>query len=198
MGSTRVWAIYTARSHEVMDGCGNAESRDAVGIVSGGATADFGETIQRESYFPFNLILDSLAINIQTAKASVDADRTHILNVIIGRTEAQLEKDPVSSHPIYDSLNRLIRSSFASSGGSLQAAYNRGKDSWVKMLDAMSKGTMTDPMEFDFHPIHGNWENLTTEDAAQLISHLPLTIRGLTLENAATSFKPDFICALVE
>merc|ERR1719491_31958 len=65
-----LWAIYTAKKHTY----NFYEKRDAVGIISGGATSDGGNSdriTDREKFFPYELIKKSLAIRVEDAEASV-------------------------------------------------------------------------------------------------------------------------------
>merc|ERR1712008_120689 len=66
---------------------------------------------------------------------------------------------------------------------------------WMAMLEALSKGTKTIEMTFDFGS-EGGFEGLTTTRASQLISHLPLTTDHLWIKNA--EFGAEFIESLIQ
>ena len=92
---SRVWAIYTAHVHKRRSG--DEYSFTAVGIVSGGATGDnaFSPTAAREGPFPLKLIEQSYNVNIESAEASVEADKKHILNSLAGRRRGTDQSPPV-------------------------------------------------------------------------------------------------------
>merc|ERR1711862_107587 len=147
----------------------------------------------QEEHFPFQLILHSLTTTIETAATSIPDDRCHILNAIIGNTEDQLDDEPLPAHTNYEKLNMLIRGSFASSYGVLLAAYRRSGDDWTTILSAMSTGGATN-MTFDF--LRRGWDTMTSDAFAELISHLPISIKSLTIVNA--TFGPAYIYALAQ
>merc|ERR1711862_247703 len=147
----------------------------------------------QEEHFPFQLILHSLTTTIETVASSIPDDRCHILNAIIGNTEDQLDDEPLPAHTNYEKLNMLIRGSFASSYGVLLAAYRRSGDDWTTILSAMSKGGATN-MTFDF--LRRGWDTMTSDAFAELISHLPISIKSLTIVNA--TFGPAYIYALAQ
>jgi len=199
-GATGVWAVYTAHKHTFQryENPGYVdEPREAVGIVSGrdGATSDGYHAAQREIWFPFKLILRSLNTTIETADASVEDDRRHILNTIAGKPEEQLDDTPLKEHTQYDHLNSMIRGSFASSYGTLRSAHARGGDDWANVLKAMSKGVETEAMYFDLTPGRG-WDIMTVDEFGDLVSHLPLTIKGLFISCA--TMGPAYIYALAQ
>merc|ERR1719491_2832394 len=173
------------------------EERDAVGIISGGATSDYGNSddiTAREEAFPYDLIKKSLAIKVEEADASQESDRVHILNTIIGNTKEQLNDNPPKSHDKFVALNDSLRGRFASSVASLQGALKEGEAIWKEMLVAMSKSTSKSAMEFNFS---SGWvKDLTAVQAAQLMAHLPLNMEGLDIY--AANYGPEFINAVIE
>merc|ERR1740124_1175722 len=105
-GEDGLWAVYTEHPHTYTNPDvitahphtykGNdtwrilEEPREAVGIISGGATCDEDDpemTALREAHFPFQLISQSMGIKVEEGEASVEDDRVHILNSIIGETD---------------------------------------------------------------------------------------------------------------
>ena len=180
------WCIYTAHDHDhVEKWMGQTEKRDAVGLVPGGTVTDIGRqsyTINREQHFPFQLILSSLKTEITNAEASVDSDRTHILNAIVGRAN-DLDDVPLQVHDKYVELNNSLRAYFAISPRALQGCLEQ-KDEvlWKELLMTISKGNMESHLDFDFDDFYG-WKGLTDDKAANLISSLPSTIPTLGLTN---------------
>ena len=103
------------------DGAGE-EERKALGIISGGATSDYGASSRisaREAAFPYELIKKSLSIQVESAEASVEDDRIHILNSIVGCSGEKIDDVPLKAHDNYVKLNNSLRGTFASSTASL-------------------------------------------------------------------------------
>ncbi len=176
-----LWAVYTAHKHTFMD-----DDRSAVGIISGG---EIGEnafySARRESYFPTELIRKSRNIKIESAEASMEADRVHILNSIA--EEKELGANPPISHPNYDKVNDAVRGAFAASMPALKAALEIGGDAWTEILVSMSKGIWAGTFELNFDSFLGfqsSTPRLTSSQARQLISHIPLTSNGLDISKA--------------
>jgi len=199
------WAVYTTQKHEyeIPDYKGDDkekngyEKREAVGIVSGGATSDIGDSsciTAREKSFPYDLIKRSLKIKVECADSSYEKDKIHILNSIVGKTGDALDNVPLESHKKYANLNNSLRATFASSTASLQGAAKEGGEGWNDMVTALSKGSMT-RMSFDFKPGRVLGE-LKPVQAKQLVANLPLTIESLKIQNA--KYGTDFIDTLVQ
>ena len=171
--------------------------RKAVGLCPGGAPCDKIGTharANREKYFPFHLIKSSIQVQVENAAASVDSDRVHILNAIVGQTN--LNKEPPKSHPNYTSLNETLIANFAASEGVLQSALQAGGDEWEAVLKAMSKGQpILNEMTFNFEKGLG-WDGMTTDQAVQMIHHLPLSVAEMQISHAP--FGPAFISALAD
>merc|ERR1712008_616261 len=119
------WAVYTAKKHTYGFECNRKEERESVGIISGGSPSDGNQSewiTAREKHFPYEVISKALNINVEKADASVDADRVHILNSIIGKSSAEINDSPPEEHPTYSELNDSLKSIFAASQASLQGA----------------------------------------------------------------------------
>jgi len=152
-------------------------------------------TKDREKSFPYEVISKALNIEVENADASVEDDRVHILNSIIGRSKADIDIAPPKEHATYITLNDSLKSIFAASQASLQGAAKSGDEEWLKMLVALSKGTKKDRMGFDFGSA-GEFSGLSTTRAIELVSHLPLTIKKLTINRSM--FGAEFADALIE
>merc|ERR1740124_1115921 len=206
-----VWAVYTAETHTYdADSCahpniykGNSdrrkieEPREAVGIISGGATCDYGNTwrtAEREAYFPFELITQSMAIKVEEGKASVEDDRVHILNSIIGETD-NLNAPPPTSHKKYDAVNAALKATFASSVPMLQKARQQDDMAWTKFTGALSEGKKEiKDMRLDF--AEDGWKGISLVQATQLITNLPQNIEKLVI--SGTKFEVEFWDALIQ
>jgi len=191
-----VWAVYTAHPHTYAYRR-REEQRNAVGIVSGGATDDRGQAVRsvaREISFPFELISKSLTIKVENAIASIDADRIHILNSIVGNTGCGINDTPPITHEKYTAVNDALHASFALSIATLQAAMKQGDEVWESFLLALSKGEKEVNMEFRFGD--DGWIGLTEDRAIQLVSNIPLSTRKLSVYNATFGIK--FMKALTQ
>jgi len=185
-----LWAVYTAHEHTIY-----GVSRKAVGIVAGGAPCDVGTsyTARRERYFPMDRILKGLDTTIQTANASKEQDKRHILNYISDNVN-DLDAEPPEEHYKYEALNDAVRGAFASSIAVLQSAY-LGDDDWQRILTAMSKSIKKDKREFDFRAGRG-WDDLSAERAVEMINHLPPSIEGLRIRSAP--YGSPFMDAVID
>jgi len=66
------WGIYIAHKHAFISIYDKEEDRKALGIISGGATIDSGSSeyiTAQEKKIPFDLIMKSLSIKVEDAKA---------------------------------------------------------------------------------------------------------------------------------
>merc|ERR1740124_1539407 len=168
-----LWAVYTAKKHAYIDpDYGTKQERESVGIISGGSTSDGNvayRTTSREKHFPYNVISKALNINVENANATVNDDRVHILNSIIGKMTIEIDDTPPKEHHKYTELNESLKSIFAASQASLQGAAKDGDEEWMEMLVALSNGTKKDTMDFDFGST-GGFSGLTATRAIQLMS----------------------------
>jgi len=193
-----LWTVYTAKKHTCKLGGGG--ERESVGIISGGSTSDRNIAVMttlREKHFPYEVIAKALNIDVEYAKASVEDDRVHILNAIIGKSKSDINDPPPAEHDTYIQLNDSLKSIFADSQASIQGAAKEGDVEWMSMLGALSKGTKKDDMRFDFKST-GAFSGLTATRATQLMSHLPLTIKELDIMNADDRFRSEFMEALIQ
>jgi len=194
-----IWAVYTAHKHKYIHAQSKEEEeREAVGIISGGATSDMGMSNRitvREESFPFELIKKSLTIKVEKAVASEEDDRIHILNSIVGKSGNKINDVPYTNHEKFEKLNNCLKANFACSAASLQGAAKKEDDVWKKTIEAMSRGDIKSKMRFDFES-SGSWSGLTASRAIDLVAHLPLTIEMLTVKNA--DFGREFIEAVID
>jgi len=193
IGNARLLPVYTTKNHIYQRPYVGEEEREAFGIIPGGSTSDEGVSDYinaREAAFPFYVIKKALHFRVEEAKASVEDDRIHILNSMVGRSNENLNCEPFKTHDTYVAINDALKGTFASSSASLIGAAEEGGDCWTEMLKALSKGSMSDGMEFDFDS-GGIWRGLTGVQATQLVAHLPILIERLTIRNA------DFGCVFM-
>jgi len=179
-----LWAVYTAKTHKYNYRC-YEEKREAVGIISGGATGDLGFTswiASREEHFPVELINKSLDIKVEDAKATEKSDRAHILNLIRGSTGDAINDTPPTMHDSYTAVDNALKSTFAITVATLRVAANEDDRVWNNFLTTLSKEEKEITMHFDFSEV--GWRDLTADRATQLVAHLPLTIYELIIDKA--------------
>ena len=171
------WGVYTALPEGVTDLFGDMLT-DAVGLTDGLAPADQDHVAfkqDREKHFPFALAQRTLAIELQTAQASVASDKTHILNAMIGETD-DFNRPLPERHERYDLLNETLRARFAA--GSLRAALER--DEAAPFFDALAKGRMHE-LSLDFT----GCERFAGGAVDRLGECLPATLQKLTVRSDA-------------
>merc|ERR1740124_1764282 len=197
-GEDGLWAVYTAHPHTYTHPWTKKEEpREAVGIISGGATCDYNTTdyiAGREAQFPFQLISQSMGIKVEEGEASVEDDRVHILNSIIGETD-NLNAPPLTSHIKFDEVNAALKATFAYSVPNLQKARQNDDKTWTKFIGALSEGkkeikSMT--LNFDAD----GWKGISSVQATQLITNLPQNIETLFIKD--TNFEVEFWDALIQ
>jgi len=132
---------------------------------------------------------------VENAKATEDDDRTHILNSIVGHSDEKLNDVPPTTHDKYVEINNSLRATFASSAASLQRAAKKSDKEWMKIINAMSKGTMRGEMTFNFKS-GDTFDGLTAARATQLAAHIPLSIESLIILHA--NYSSEFWDALIE
>mmetsp|Transcript_12011 Transcript_12011/g.26896 ORF Transcript_12011/g.26896 Transcript_12011/m.26896 type:complete len:624 (-) Transcript_12011:164-2035(-) len=69
--------------------------------------------LQREALFPMETLLVGLEFSVQTAQATVESDRIHILNAIAERPLSDIDLPPFDMHEGYEAVNETIRGAFA-------------------------------------------------------------------------------------
>ena len=150
------WVVYTALEGAVRAGDDSWRSMwkkgdpvPAAGITDGPAPCDGDASNKqvREAYFPLALADKALQeIKLETAEASVAADKTHILNAMIG--EKDFDKELPEHHPKFDELNEMLRACFAA-GSFRRAVEAADADMLRRFCDALSKGRMRE-LSLDF------------------------------------------------
>eukprot|EP00930_Biecheleria_cincta_P068865 TRINITY_DN56696_c0_g1_i1.p1 TRINITY_DN56696_c0_g1~~TRINITY_DN56696_c0_g1_i1.p1 ORF type:complete len:580 (+),score=98.53 TRINITY_DN56696_c0_g1_i1:102-1742(+) len=71
---------------------------------------------KREDAFPLEVIQLGLQINISTSNASIEVDRTRILNSLAGRSLMDLDVPPQNDHRNIQIVDEVLRSTFAIAG----------------------------------------------------------------------------------
>ncbi|CAE8691665.1 unnamed protein product, partial [Polarella glacialis] len=68
---------------------------------------------EREKHFPIETVDSGLAISITSAQASQGIDKVRILNALASRQISELDEDYHPAHDNYDTVNQVLRSTFA-------------------------------------------------------------------------------------
>ena len=111
------YEVYTAKEHDSKDYENKSRPRSAIGIIDGlgmrqaGSAEDTEDKALREEHFPMELAKQAFHLTLETAQASVEADRIKILNTIA--EQADLSAEPPETHERYDALNAILRGRFA-------------------------------------------------------------------------------------
>ena len=156
MSEEKEYAVYTAKEHMLQYNAYTAAGkalmiligertkplpRVAVGLIEEPAYIEnVSGKSKREKHFPVELLKSSLRLTLETAKASVDADRIKILNTIADQPD--LTAEPLEKDPKYDRLNAILRGRFAAiairvlleSGESIEEVASRLRASELKKL----------------------------------------------------------------
>ena len=165
-------AVHEA--HVITDGLAGAESRllPLLGLLC---------KSKREQSFPMAVLEKGLAVDIATAQASMEQDRTKILNSIAfprARTVA-LNSNIPTGHRNYDIVNKALASHFALA--SLESSYRTGHDP-SDLLRALNLDGERRIVQLsltgcrDFDDLH----------LQNLLNHMPCGLQSLRLDLAYT------------
>merc|ERR1712008_444939 len=164
-----------------------------VGIVEGGATCDLGfsgNAADRESHFPVSRLTGAINIDIETAKATVEEDRTRILHYI-AETGVDSSVPPIQGHAKYKALNQAVAGKICCIPAVLQAAAKGPEKEWQQILQVISKSNVKLNLTINMHG-HGGWDGLhSIEKTTELIGHLPMTTKELRIYYANEKFPAD-------
>eukprot|EP00931_Biecheleriopsis_adriatica_P066161 TRINITY_DN40568_c0_g1_i1.p1 TRINITY_DN40568_c0_g1~~TRINITY_DN40568_c0_g1_i1.p1 ORF type:complete len:1056 (+),score=212.77 TRINITY_DN40568_c0_g1_i1:46-3168(+) len=103
-------AVYSMDKAELIT-YGLTEQEEAMERYSPGT----GSTAksEREKGFPVNLVECSLNNRVELAQSSLDEDRNHILNSLIGCNAKDIENSPPEQHELFDMANKRLNGLFA-------------------------------------------------------------------------------------
>lgn len=71
---------------------------------------------KREASFPLEVIKHGLQVDISKSTASMEIDRTRIINALAGASVSDLDKPPVEDHRNVHVVNEVLRATFAIAG----------------------------------------------------------------------------------
>lgn len=168
--------IYTAHIHEYKG------PKKAVGITDGYTKSDqnAGWMTYRQRHFP--LIIgerEVFSFDVCKAESSYPEDRMHILNSIVGRKDADLEKVPPESNEMYDTMNNVLKGRLVSS-------------IWVRLVERGNPMTAYGPLlqSSQLNRILLNFDKVQNfdDDAADfLCSYLPSSLKEMQVYLPNTS-----------
>merc|ERR1712008_585282 len=142
-----------------------------VGIVEGGATCDLGfsgNAADRESHFPVSRLTGAINIDIETAKATVEEDRTRILHYI-AETGMDSSVPPIQGHAKYKALDQAVSGKICCIPAVLNAAAKGPEQEWQQMLKVISKSNVKLNLTISFSD-GGGWDGLhSIKKATELI-----------------------------
>ena len=212
------YEVYTAHEHKL----GYKDTRSAVGISDGpaikaivqipkegggydeyepvGQLTEEGtqEKATRESYFPLSLAEAAFGVMLETADASVEADKVKILNTIAGQPD--LAAPFPTTHENYESLNALLRGRFAvvalrlmlEQGVSIEKAATLVKGCGLKKLNLGFKGCKgfnAEAMQLITTNLPPELEALDMEEKMLGPQHAVALAEGLKVLKGLTSLK---------
>jgi len=199
---TRVWCTYEeamcldARNHTLDVACCNGGKPE---LLTPGLTmpeqvmeerdpgTGLTEKDSREGTFPVYIVEAGLGFQIQRAQASVEVDRTRILNSVAGR---DLDLPPLEEDDAFDLVNRRVRSVFALAfwrRSMAETASEELKRLRVKMAAALAMDTTRAHLDLSLAGCErcGDEElALLTQSLPQSLQELNLDLKGLTITDA--------------
>ena len=187
---SRIWCGYeiftslAGDSHKTYD-VYTCPKQGAVGLVEGlsAGDKDAGAKQKRESAFPLERV--RLDIQLQSAQASVEADRKAILNAIVG---AAADAEPPDEHASYTRLNNMLAGRFAA--GMVRTVIARGKklDPYFAAIKASAAKSLVSDLS--------NLRMCTDKELKLLTAALPDSLESLNLQLKGTKATEEGVTAL--
>ena len=140
---------------------------------------------RREQSFPMDLLQKGLSVDIATAQASKEEDKTRILNSVRcprARTWA-LDTPFPTQHPRYDAVNKALASHFALT--SIQQSYRNGQQAPSTLWQALRSDAERRNIQVPLTGCH----NFRDPDLRILIDNLPSKLQSLRLDLAFTGLE---------
>jgi hypothetical protein len=188
---SRIWCGYeiftslAGDSNKTYDVYTCPKQGGAVGLVEGLSAGDInaGAKQKRESAFPLERV--RLDIQLQSAQASVEADRKAILNAIVG---AAADAEPPEEHASYTRLNNMLAGRFAA--GMVRTVIARGKK--LDPYFAAIKASAATSLVIDL----SNLIKCTDKELKLLTAALPNSLESLNLQLKGTKATEEGVTAL--
>ncbi|CAL1154760.1 unnamed protein product [Cladocopium goreaui] len=165
-------------AHVITDGLVGAETRvlPILGLLC---------KSRRGQSFPMDLLQKGLSVDIATAQASKEEDKTRILNSVRcprARTWA-LDTPFPTQHPRYDAVNKALASHFALT--SIQQSYRNGQQAPSTLWQALRSDAERRNIQVSLTGCH----NFQDPDLRILIDNLPSKLQSLRLDLAYTGLE---------
>jgi hypothetical protein len=187
---SRIWCGYeiftslAGDSHKTYD-VYTCPKQGAVGLVEGlsAGDKDAGAKQKRESGFPLERV--RLDIQLQSAQASVEADRKAILNAIVG---AAADAEPPDEHANYTLLNNMLAGRFAA--GMVRTVIARGKklDPYFTAIKESAATSLVIDLS--------NLIKCTDKELQLLTAALPNSLESINLQLKGTKATEEGVTAL--
>ena len=164
-------------AHVITDGLAGAESRilPLLGLLC---------KSKREQSFPMAVLEKGLAVDIATAQASIEQDRTKILNSIAfprARTVA-LNSNIPTGHRNYDIVNKALASHFAMA--SIHNSYSQGDDP-SRLLRALRSDEERTKVQLSLT----GCQSFDEQHLCNLLDHMPGRLQSLRLDLGYTGLQ---------
>ena len=169
------------------------ENRWAVGMTEGLVASDRDEHSKtaREEHFPADPLAGALTARLQAALASVETDRSNLLNAISGKESLDARVD--TSHMAYSEINARIRGHTATTA-LVRAVIENGKGDpamFNVLLEGLVESSVTS-LNISFSQAVKQGVTVTPKVFEQLLASMPATIEELRIELPASVAKlPD-------
>ena len=165
-------------AHVITDGLVGAETRvlPILGLLC---------KSRREQSFPMDLLQKGLSVDIATAQASKEEDKTRILNSVRcprARTWA-LDTPFPTQHPRYDAVNKALASHFALT--SIQQSYRNGQQAPSTLWQALRSDAERRNIQVSLTGCH----SFRDPDLRILMDNLPSQLQSLRLDLAYTGLE---------
>ena len=172
-----VAATDTSCAHVITDGLAGAEGRTwpILGLLC---------KSQREQAFPVDVLEKGLGVDIATAQASKEEDKTRILNSIAfprAKTLA-LNMEIPTGHPNYDIVNKALASHFALA--TIDSSYRQGYDP-SRLLQALKADEERTKVQLSLT----GCQSFDERHLYNLLNHMPSRLQSLRLDLAYTGLE---------
>ncbi|CAE7291840.1 unnamed protein product [Symbiodinium sp. KB8] len=175
--TAHLFDIYTYHNHQprgITDGITEGDRRGASWWWEDRKWA-------REKNFPVELAEAAMQAQVQLAVASVDADRIHILNSIVGAGD--LNSDPPLEHERYDVVNTTLHARFALAALKLMVEARRSLHRYVQVISSSQVTRINLSFRSD--------QVLSDDTVQQLAAALPATLKDLCLNMVDCTLLTD-------
>merc|ERR1711879_216886 len=115
-------------------------------------------------------------LNLEEGQATVDTDRRHILNSIVGRVNTELDLEPLATHDNYQNVNDILRGRFSSA--TLGVGAQQDENIFQAYLSALSRSGVTS-LFFDVP------NDLSEGKHHKLVNALPISLESMVIRGSS-------------